>query len=146
MQDRRSGWRFQSLSESVAVYDSWQEMLPDRLKRLAPDLEGVTFVTDFYGQRNPELVSAELMLTTQPSDPNAARNSWGLTMRPPEANLAHGVTGDGIRLICPDAIDSSLRSRFITDWERYHYFSNQRPIGRWQRVRYLLGRWFSRFR
>ena len=146
VQDRRSGWRFQSLSESVAVYDSWQEMLPDRLKRLAPDLEGVTFVTDFYAQRDPELVSAELMLTTQPSDPNVARNSWGLTMRPPEANLAHGVTGDGIRLIRPDAIDYSLRSRFIADWERYRYFNNQRPIGRWQRVRYLLGRWFSRFR
>ena len=142
LQEHQHRWNFYSLADCLAVYDSWQEMLPSRLKRLLPELAEVDFETDFYGERGLNRVQAEFLLTTQPSDKPV--RSWGLVMRPPVANLIHDVGGGEICLVRPDGVKTGGVTRLIADWKRWAYFSRYRPMGRWRRVQLWVGRWLNR--
>lgn len=144
LQEQKERWHFQLLDDSVAVYDSWQEMLPDRLKRLVPALSCFEFETDFYGEKDSGQTSADFLLTTQLSSQD--ERSWGLVMRPPEANLVHDVQGDGVRLARPEHVLSNWRAKLATDWRKYAYFSRYRPTGRMQRLCLWLGRALSKKR
>lgn len=143
LQESPRRWHFEPLATAVAVYDSWQEMLPDRLKRLAPELQRYDFETDFYGERDASRSTADFLLTTQPSAGYERR--WALAMRPPEANLVHGVAGDGIRLVRPDSVTAGWRGRLTADWRKYAYFSRHRPRGRRALWRLWLGHLLNRF-
>ncbi|MFK7800089.1 MAG: hypothetical protein AB8G95_00525 [Anaerolineae bacterium] len=142
LQEGQSKWHFQTLADATAVYDSWQEMLPSRVKRLAPTLESFDFVADFYGERDVTSVEAEYLLTTQPSI--QTERSWGLTMRPPVANLVHEILGNGISLVRPDQIKHGRIARLKSNWRKTAYFNRYRPQSRWASFKLWLGRWFSR--
>lgn len=144
IEEQKTSWRFQSLEKCLAVYDSWQEMLPDRIKRLVPSLADVDFQTDFYGERDAARIKSEFVLTSQTV--HASDQSWGLTMRPPVANLTHDVEGNQLVLARPQDIDQSLQAKLINEWQMVDYFGCKRPIGRRKRLRLWLGRRFARKR
>lgn len=138
LQERKSTWYFQPFDDCTAVYDSWQELLPGRAKRLVPELGQFDFVTDFYGQRDKTAVPAEYVLTTQPSA--RPHKSWGLVMRPPVANLIHHIKGNGIHLTKPEHVDPRWQTRLAADWKRHAYFSKYRSQSRRQTLKYWLAK------
>ncbi|MBI4503090.1 MAG: glycosyltransferase family 2 protein [Gemmatimonadetes bacterium] len=88
--------RFIPLDESPAVYDTFFEILPDRLRRLAPSLPEAGFDVDLYASKPPGALRQDLVLSSRRS--RAPLGSWGRVMWPQEANVAQEVPGDDIAL------------------------------------------------
>ena len=58
-------WRWVSPDDSLAVYDAWFELSPDRLKRLQPDLSSFDFTVDLYGMKEAAAWQGEYLLTSR---------------------------------------------------------------------------------
>ncbi|HUF39255.1 MAG TPA: hypothetical protein VMN57_12090 [Anaerolineales bacterium] len=93
LQHHRSDFRFAAPDEAQAVYDTFLEILPDRL---AGALPGYTFDVDLNGTKPPAALRAPYTLTIRPV--RSAIASFGLKMRPAEQNVIDTVPGGTIRL------------------------------------------------
>jgi hypothetical protein len=83
---------FESLQNSVAVYDTYGEILPDRLKRMFPSLKDRDFDVDLYGLKSKEDTDKKMFLSSRKcSDPVM---TFGREMKPHEMNVAKGIEGD----------------------------------------------------
>lgn len=96
LQQRKMQYRFTPLADCDAVYDSFFEIFPDRLRHLAPALPQTGFDVDLYGTKPAHALPSELVVTARRSRMPLA--SWGRAMWPPEANVVHDVAGDDIAL------------------------------------------------
>ena len=85
-----------SLDKSQAVYDSFFEPTATLLAPHLPELAGQPFDVDLRGLKTAAQMQHEYVVTTRPT--NHVLRSWGLAMRPPEANLLHNVLGHEIVL------------------------------------------------
>jgi hypothetical protein len=72
------------------------EILPDRLKRLCPDLDGFDFDIDLYGMKSAEHIKSGMLLSSRQC--TAPLKSFGREMRPHEMNVAMTVEGDHFSL------------------------------------------------
>jgi hypothetical protein len=88
--------RFIQLSDSVAVYDAFFEMLPDRMKRLAPAIHTGDFDVDLYASKPGHAFSHDRVLTSRTSRAPLAR--FGRDAWPMEANVIDQVPGEEIVL------------------------------------------------
>src|SRR5690606_15530719 len=70
-----------TLEEAVGVYDGFFELLPDRLRRLAPSLPAAGFDVDINATKQPANLRADLVLTSRPV--RSAVKTYGLEMYPP---------------------------------------------------------------
>jgi hypothetical protein len=96
---QRSGRRFsfKPLAESVAVYDSFFELLPERMDRLTSALHGYKsneYTIDLYATRSRDNIPTPYVLTTRPCQNPLA--TFGRKMCPMEANLENQVPGRDI--------------------------------------------------
>ena len=94
LQTRRANFRFQSLDTAVTVYDSFQEILSERLNRLTDQLADYEYTVDLHGTRSLANIPTEFVLTTQ-----AMRNpvkTFGDALRPLLANVIYNQPGDAI--------------------------------------------------
>jgi len=57
--------RFSKLTQSLSVYDSFFEILPDRLRKIAPLLDGYDFDVDLYGSKRDDLLDRPYVLTSR---------------------------------------------------------------------------------
>ncbi len=83
---------FISTEDSAAVYDTWCEILPDRLRRIwkeAPDKE---FDVDLYGMKPAEAIQASYLISGRRC--RAPIMKIGREMKPHEANLLGNIEGD----------------------------------------------------
>lgn len=99
LQRGKDSFRFDELNASNAVYDSFMEILPRCLQRLAPGLRGLEFDVDLNAAKRPRHLKADRVVTTR-----ACRNpmkTFALAMRPPEANLIFDLEGEGINVCKP---------------------------------------------
>lgn len=106
LQQLRERFRFASLDESMAVYDSFFEMRPDRLSRLAPRLRDYSFSVDLYATKQPGQLDGAYVVTTRP----VRRAVWtaGKWLLPLETNLfGEGTPGSGIALARREDVDMS---------------------------------------
>jgi hypothetical protein len=113
-----------ALDDALAVYDSFYELLPDRLRRLTPSLPEVDFDVDLNAAKRRQNLHHELVLTTRPV--RRAMASFGLEMQPLELNLVYGVPGEAISLsrrgdVYWDAIAGTEARRRLHAfaWSRY---------------------------
>jgi hypothetical protein len=84
-------FHFKAFEDSNAVYDTWCEMLPDRLKRLCPELKDEDFGVDLYGMKFSEDIPSEKIMTGRIcKDPEM---TFGREMKPHEENLRYQVPG-----------------------------------------------------
>lgn len=96
MQMGRSEPQFCRFEDSLSVYDIFYDILPDRLKRMAPALEQYDFVVDLYGIKPLDQYSAEYVLTQVPvANPVL---SFGRSLVPFEMNVVYEVDGSDIHL------------------------------------------------
>jgi hypothetical protein len=89
-------YRLPALDESKAVYDSFFELTPSRLRGLAPSLPGIEFDIDLNASKLPFNLQREHVLTTRPARRTLV--SFGLRLQPAELNVIQEVPGDEIRL------------------------------------------------
>jgi len=89
-------YRLPGLDESKAVYDSFFELTPTRLRELAPSLPDVEFDIDLNATKLPFNLRHQYVLTTRPA--RRAVASFGLRLQPAELNVIQAVPGDEISL------------------------------------------------
>jgi hypothetical protein len=93
LQHHPSLFRLSRIETSQSVYDSYLEILPDRLAASIPDMD---FDVDLNGTRPQTALRAPFTLTTRPV--RRAVSTFGLQMRPPELNVIDQVPGTEIRV------------------------------------------------
>lgn len=82
---------FAEFKDSCAVYDTWCEIHPERLKRLWPGMKDEDFDVDLYGMKfskdikSPKMISGRIC-----KDPEM---TFGREMRPHEENLVWEIPG-----------------------------------------------------
>ena len=138
LQTRRSTFNFQPLAEAVAVYDSFQEMLPERVNRLTDRFAAYDFTVDLHGTRSLANIPTKFVLTTQEVRQPLA--TFGLEMRPFLANVIHNQPGTGISFGRTADLDQSWQARLRAQSRRHAYFS-RRHVGLRQRLKWWLGNW-----
>ncbi|HEY3344384.1 MAG TPA: hypothetical protein VGJ97_05630 [Anaerolineaceae bacterium] len=87
-------YTLRSLAETEAVYDSFFEILPERLDRLTDLFRGREVTIDLYASRTARNIPTPYVVTTRPAYKAIA--TFGLDMQPHEANLVYAVPGDEI--------------------------------------------------
>ena len=138
LQTRRSNFRFQPLADSVAVYDSFQEMLSARVNRLTDQFAAYDFTVDLHGTRSLVNIPSEFVLTTQGMHNPLA--TFGLERRPLLANVVHQQPGQGISFGRTADLDLSWRAHLRAESRRHAYFA-RRHVGVRQRLKWWLGGW-----
>lgn len=102
LQYEKTSFQFKTLEASNAVYDSFMEILPRCIQRLAPGLRDLEFDVDLNAAKQPRHLKADHVVTTRAC--RSPMKTFALAMRPPEANLVFGVEGEGINLCKPDEL------------------------------------------
>jgi hypothetical protein len=126
LQTEKLHYKMKMLDDSLAVYDSFFEILPERLDRMAETLEGYAYTVDLYATRAQEHIPTEYVLTTRPClDPLF---TFGKTMWPLEANVAQNIPGEGISFCRTKDLRWGWQADLQTWWSNRAYFSrNQVP-------------------
>jgi hypothetical protein len=140
LQEVQTHFRFKRLADSLAVYDSFFEILPSRLNRLTATLRGFEYDVDLYATKSPHHLRAPYVLTTRPGV--TAERSFGLERWPMEMNVVEAVPGREIALCrSPD-----LRWGPLAEWgarrrlQRYFWRGRRLPL------RVVLMDWVGRLR
>jgi hypothetical protein len=89
-------FRFRRIDDSIAVYDSYGELLPDSLNRLCPHLREYDYAVDLYGVKELSSIRQEYLLTTR--KPTDHVLSFAREMTPMEQNVISNLPGTGIWL------------------------------------------------
>jgi hypothetical protein len=127
---------FKSFDQSFAVYDSFFELLPDRLGRFTQAFEGYPFTVDLYATRTRSNIPTEYVLTSRPC--RRALFSYGKMMRPLEANVIYAVPGSGLSFCRTEDVGWDWRSTLRTRKSNSDYFSRGRRMGRKMRLAFPL--------
>lgn len=131
LQPFRREYRLHSLDDAIAVYDSFQELLPDRLNRLTDQLASYDYVVDLNGMKSAENMPAEYVLTTKSC--RSPLLTFGKEMWPLAANVVERVPGTGISLCRKDDLHLGRWSTAMMHKSNYEFFSRQRQPG-WKRL------------
>lgn len=121
LQQFRQAYRFQSFDAAVAVYDGFYELLPDRLDRLTDQLRGLSYDVDLYASKAPHQLRAEYTVTTRRC--RAPLQTFARQMRPLEANVIAGISGDGISLARREDVDTGRASTRAAQRDNDIYFA-----------------------
>lgn len=144
LQHMRREFRFLSLSQAIAVYDGFYELLPERLGRMAGEFSGMPLDVDLYASKAPHQLRATHTLTTRPCRRPLA--TYGKVLRPLEANVIAGQAGEGIYLARREDVNTGPRATRSAQRANDQYFNRRAPEERrksvrlYRRLRQIVGR------
>ncbi len=115
---------FNAIDDSVAVYDSFFELQPDRLNRLTDRWHSYDYTLDLYGIKSRSNLLTEYALTSRPCRSPIA--SFGKTLWPIEMNVIEQVPGAEICFCRTADIRWDRRSRLRLWHSNYEYFARGR--------------------
>jgi hypothetical protein len=122
-------FRLSNPEEALAVYDSYFEILPERLRRLGAGSNDGEFEVDLYATKAPGVARHSLILTSRPA--RRALRTYGLRMYPPELNFVYGVAGTEVSLARVEDVDwgwlGGLEARRRLD---AYFWARRRPSRR----------------
>jgi hypothetical protein len=127
LQNFQNRFRLQLLDQAPAVYDSFFEILPERLNHLTKRFQEFDYCVDLNGTKSRDNMAAEFVLTIRPTRRSVM--AFGRVMWPPEANLIAEVPGDAIRLSCVEDLIWNRRSDLAVRKHNFDYAWRQRPLG-----------------
>jgi len=136
MQNFQDRFRLQPLDQAPAVYDSFFEILPERLNRLTERFQGYDYCVDLNGTKSRGNIAAEFALTIRPARRSVME--FDRVMWPPEANLIAGVPGNSIRLSRPEDLIWNWRADLTVRKRNFDYAWRQRPPGLRQWLKFKL--------
>ena len=82
------------LKDSLAVYDEYCELLPDKIKKLNKKLSSFDFVVDLYGFKSLSGAVADDEYVISPYYCKKAIYSWSGSFKPCDYNIAADLLGD----------------------------------------------------
>ena len=88
-------WRFVSVSESKAIYDTCFEITPESLNKFIPAFSSFNYIVDLQGVRDLKQTKATHIVTTRKT--NAPLMTYGSQMKPLVFNLINNIQGTEIR-------------------------------------------------
>jgi len=126
--------------ESIAVYDSFFEILPDRLNRLTDQFSGYSYEVDLYGTKSRTNLrydeNSEYVLTSRRCISPLA--TFGKFMWPMEANIIEGIPGNEISFCRKENLDWSWLAGMVLKKQSHEYFTRHHHIGRKLRLQFYL--------
>jgi hypothetical protein len=139
----KTEYHFLPRAQALAVYDSFFELLPDRLARLAPQFHGQDVTLDLYATRTPQNIPTSFVLTTRPV--RRAIATFGRAMQPHEANLEHAVPGNEIAFARKEDVCWGR----LADWQSQRandrYFARGKRMGMRRLLKGLVVDFFAKF-
>jgi hypothetical protein len=144
LQNYQDQFRLLPFDQAPAVYDSFFEILPERLDRLTERFHGFSYCVDLNGTKSRNNLNAEYVLTTRPARQVAM--NFGRLMRPPEANLIAGVPGDGIHLCRKEDLLWGYTAELAVRKGNYDYAARKHPLGRKELAQFAFYEWMKRLR
>ncbi len=136
LQRFKDTYHFIPLDDSNAAYDSFFEILPDRLNRLTDAFRGFDYDVDLYATKARRNLYAEHVLTSRTC--RAARMRFGRVMWPMEANVIEGVPGAGIAFCRTDDVRWDGWSDLETRKRNHDYFTRRRRLSRKLRLQFAM--------
>jgi hypothetical protein len=127
LQQEKIHYQMKALDNSLAVYDSYFEILPERLNRLTDAFQEYSFSVDFYATRTKTELPTEYILTTRYC--RKPLLSFGKTMRPPEANVIYKIPGEGVFFCRKEDLAWGWRAELKTWAGNRAYFSGNHISG-----------------
>ncbi len=124
LQGGKQHYDFNTLDDAMAVYDSFFEIQPDRLNRLADPLRGYDYAVDLYAIKSRANLRAEYVLTSRRCRKPIA--SFGKTAWPLEMNVIEHVPGTEICFCRTEDVRWDRWSRWRTWYDNYLYFARGR--------------------
>jgi len=151
LQSFQKTFSFKPLHDALSVYDSFYEILPNRLERLADVFKGFAFDVDLNGTKSPSHLHAEYVLTSRPCN-GKPLYSFPLLYWPVEANVFEEFAGNpgeaaGPIVFCrTDALDWSRFAALALKSSQQDYYTRGRKSGIKTLARLALGRLFRKMR
>lgn len=106
--------------ESLAVYDSFYELLPEKLITLTPHLKAYDFELDLNGTKDVAKIKSQYIITSV--KPNQYELSYGLEMRPQELNIIYQIEGNHFYLVKSDQLKKDRnKHKRQRDQLNYHH-------------------------
>jgi len=84
--------QFKRFDDSIAVYDSACEMLPEKVKTLNNSLELFDFEVDLYGTKELNKIRSKYIMTSRLSTKPILQ--YGCELKPMEMNIIHNIEGN----------------------------------------------------
>ncbi|WMJ78084.1 MULTISPECIES: glycosyltransferase family A protein [unclassified Sedimentibacter] len=103
-------WTFSDLSISLSIYDAFQEIKPEVLKKYNESLQTYDFIVDINSTKKN--FDKDYILTTRKSQNSIL--SFSLNLKPYEANILKNNNGEGINLIRTSEVRTSKYSGLIS--------------------------------
>lgn len=140
LQREKTSYTFKSLQDSIPVYDSFFEILPDRLNRLTTLLRSYDYTVDLYGGRMRENIQTGYILTSRP-----CRHfifSFGKTMWPHEVNVDQAVPGQEIHFARTRDLHWNTFAEALLRKKNFDYFSHGKRLGKRSELKFdLVNAW-----
>jgi hypothetical protein len=136
LQRGKTRFAFKSFDDADAIYDSFFEILPSRLNRLTEILNPYDYSVDLYATKSARQLDTDYTLTTRSA--SRSMKTFGQQRWPMEMNVVDNVSGDAIRLCQTGDIDWGSWADLETHKQNHGYFSRNRRLSRWLRLKFAL--------
>ncbi|MCD4679448.1 MAG: glycosyltransferase [Bacteroidales bacterium] len=111
---------YKELKTSDSVYDSYCEIIPDRLNKFVPELSEYNFTVDLYNTKDKNEIDTPYLLTTKFSTDPIMK--FGKELKPHEYNIIVGIKGDDISLaLTKKCIHANQKLFLLKEELLYHY-------------------------
>lgn len=127
---------FMHFDDCMAVYDSFYEILPSKLKALTPHLAQIDVETDLHGTKDISKVTAEYILT--PVKPRTYIKKYAHEMRPQELNVVYDINGDDLYLAKTKDVTNASSTQELF-YKQFHYYNRFRLTWK-QKLKILFGK------
>jgi hypothetical protein len=142
LQQHKQRYTFTPLDASHAVYDAFQELLPNRLNRLSDSLAAISYTVDLNATKSRANTPTPYTLTTRPT--RRALMRFGKVLRPLAANVIEGSAGQGIALAHRDDVCYAPWLAAAAHADNARYFARRYRRGRRQWVAWWAARLLRR--
>lgn len=124
-------WKFSDLSTALSIYDAFQEIKPEVIKKYNESLENYDFIVDINSTK--KYFDKDYVLTTRKSRKSIL--SFSLILKPYEANILNSNHGEGINLAKTSEVRFSRYSDFVSrivilyrSYIRYNVFNLKKIV------------------
>lgn len=98
IQQHKNTYNFCGLEDSISIYDAFEEISPDVLKRLNPLLCEYDFTVDINGTKQLSTIKTEYVLTSKKT--SVPKLSFTSLMKPTEQGIVYNLQGDKGLSLC----------------------------------------------
>lgn len=110
-----------SFSDTIAIYDSFLELLPEKMKKLNNELEEYDFDIDLQCSKTPKNIKKKYLITTR--KPKSFEKTFARTMKPLEQNIIENLKGEGIYLTKKTELKFSKIQEITYKRDLYYFFN-----------------------